>query len=174
MITDQNYLTWQQQLKTNKWFRRFWVFWGIYSSLFFIFIGMYLVLLRNFKVAVPTLISFVLARYIVSPLIYLFYKKPRPYQRLGFDTIYSWLMSSKKIIHNSFPSDHAIGYMSITAVLIYYIPVLGWLSAIIVLLNGLARIILGYHDNKDVLAGWLLGIACAAVSLYWLTPIVLK
>ncbi len=173
MISDQNYLNWHKKLQTNKGFGRFWVFWGIYSAVFFIVIGLYLVA-GNWKVAVPTLISFILARYIVSPLIYVFYKKPRPYQRLNFNTIYSWLMSKKKTIHNSFPSDHAIGYMSITGVLIYYLPVLGWLGAVMVLMNGLARIILGYHDEKDVSAGWLLGIGCAWVSIYYLLPIIIK
>ncbi len=174
MITDQQYLSWHQKLSENKLFRRFWVFWGIYSVLTFFVISLYLIIINQWQVVVLLLSAFVLARHIVSPLIFTVYKKARPYQRLQYRTIYSWLMSREKVIHNSFPSDHAISFASITAVLMYYSPTIGWLSVVLVLMSGPARIILGYHDEKDILAGWVLGVLSAWAVIYWLAPIVFQ
>jgi len=73
----------------------------------------------------------------------------------------------------SFPSGHALGSLVGTGVLILvFLPVLGrtgrWAAygggALVVLMTGFSRIGLGVHFVSDVLAGWVVGLACLAAT----------
>ena len=152
-------------------FRRFWKFWGIYSVLLIFGVGGYLLLLGRWREVLAAFAAFVLARAIISPLIYVFYKRQRPYQKLNFTPIHSWLLSEPTTRRSSFPSDHAISLAAITTALFWFFPILGTALMVIILLNGWARVVLGYHYITDILAGWVLGSLGAILVIYWLTPL---
>ncbi len=171
MISDQTYLNWQKKLTDSPAFRGFWKFWGIYSVILIFIIGAYLLFIGQWREVIITLAAFVLARLIISPLIYVFYKKERPYQILHFIPVRSVLFSEPTSKHNSFPSDHAISFAAITTALWWYFPVLGMILVIVTLLNGMARIVMGYHYISHLVAGWLVGIISALAVIYWLAPL---
>ena len=51
-------------------------------------------------------------------------------------------------------------------------PAWGILLGVVALVNGLARIVLGYHYLSHVLAGWLVGILSGLAAVYFLAPMV--
>lgn len=171
LISNQKFLEWQEKLKTSRPFLWLWSFLGIYSVLIIFFAAGLLVAKGYHKQVLAAFLAFVLARAIISPLIYLFYKKARPYQALNFTPIHSKLFSEPTTRSNSFPSDHAISFSAIAFVLAYFFPALGPGLFVLVFLNGLGRIILGYHYPSHVLAGWIFGIISAAGIIYFLYPI---
>jgi len=160
------YLLRQKQLAASKFYRYFWTFWGIYSVLLLFALGVYLLYLRQFKIIIVGLVAFALARGVIKPLISVFYKKPRPYQLLKFSPIKSWLFSLPHNRPNAFPSEHALSFAAIGVVFYFALPMFGFALLVTVLLNGVARIILGYHQISDVLAGWVLGLLAALLTLY--------
>jgi undecaprenyl-diphosphatase len=170
MITDQSYLDWQKKIAERIFFRRFWIFWGIYSVFFISFAALYILYTGQLKVILLALASFIFARFVVSPFIYIFYKKERPYQRLKFNVSSSKLFSTSVTRHNSFPSDHSISFASIVLIFGYYFPYLGFILVLAGLLNGMGRVILGYHYALDIIAGWIVGTLTALIAIYWLAP----
>jgi len=171
-MAENKYLVWQEKLKTRTWYRRAWVFFGIYSILAIFVLGLVLIFGEYWKVVIVAAIAFLLARAVVSPIIFYFYKKQRPYQKFTFDPIYSKLLSLRSSKFNSFPSDHALSLASLAMVFYYYIPVVGVAMFVLMLFNGYARIILGYHDGKDIIGGFIVGILCALFTIYYIAPVI--
>lgn len=170
MIYQNFYLEQQIKLHNSKLYQSVCVFFGIYSVIVLFIIGLYLIIKSQLFQVGLVLLIFALARGVVSPLIFLFIKRQRPYQKFHFKTYYSRLLSAYTDRPTSFPSDHAISLAAISFALWWFYPVLGWLLLLLVLLNGLARIVLGYHYITDVLAGWFLGLLFAWVILIWIVP----
>lgn len=167
MITDSQYLEWHQKVESNKFFRWFWVFFGIYSILTLFVVGGYLIFVNQYKIVTLATVALIIARIIISPLIYLFYNRQRPYQNLQFTPPTSWLFSKTTKSYNSFPSDHAISFSAMSSVLIYAFPFLAWVLLPVIILSGIARIILGYHYVSDVVGGWILGSVTAFLMVYY-------
>lgn len=173
-MENNRYLYWQEQLKARRLYRYFWVFCGIYSILALFGIGFYLLIYGQWRPVALVLIVFVIARAIISPLIFLIYKRQRPYQKYNFFTTYSWLLSRRTGKFTSFPSDHAMSVAAICFVLWHFYPVLGPFFLLLVILNGWARVVLGYHYWTDVLAGWILGVLCGWLVILTLAPMLIK
>ena len=125
-------------------------------------------------VVILALAAFFLARLIIAPLISVFYKKPRPYQVLKFDPIQSIFFTFQTKKPNSFPSGHATSLAAICTVYFYFFPSWGPALIIVLFINGMGRIILGYHYIIDILIGWTIGIISGFAVIYWLTPILVK
>ncbi|MFA5991206.1 MAG: phosphatase PAP2 family protein [Candidatus Doudnabacteria bacterium] len=175
MISDQNYLNWRQKLENHFIFRWFLVLFGIYSILMVYAVGILLVTQGAVKELVLIVISFVLARLVINPLIFLFRKRQRPYQKLKFIPPNSiWLFSGITEKFNSFPSDHAASFASIAFPLLWFSPIIGIALLVVGLVNGVSRVMLGYHHVSDILAGWLVGAFAAWITLTWLAPIIIK
>ena len=156
-----------QKIKTKKSYsKRFlwlWEFFGIYIVIALFVAGFWLLCFGQFQIVWWALASLVIARLIFSSLMYLLYKKARPYQTHRFTPPHSWLFSPLTDKHNAFPSDHAASFASVTSVLLLYVPVLGVALFICMILNGFARVRLGYHDWWDILAGWIVGFAAGSL-----------
>jgi hypothetical protein len=84
LVSDKNYLNWQQKLITSPWFKGFWVFWGIYIVAFYIFSAVLLLFPKYRMWAILAFIAFVLAKFVISGAISFFFKRVRPYQKLSF------------------------------------------------------------------------------------------
>ena len=168
------YLEQQKKMAGNGWYRRFWVFWGLYSVGIVLALCAYFVAKGQDKTIILAFAAFILARLVVSPIIYLFYKRIRPYQPLNFIPYHSWFFSPITKKHSSFPSDHAISLAAIAAVLAYFNPAVTIWLIILCVLNGWARVVLGYHYVWDIIAGWVLGILAAMCVIYWLAPLLFK
>ncbi len=173
-MDDQFYLNQQKLLNASKAYRNFWRFWGIYSVLAVFAAGFYLLIIGQWRQVILALAAFVLARLIISPLVYLAYRKPRPYQRLHFVPQRSVLFSEPTTKANSFPSDHAASFAAVAVVVYWFFPVLGLILLAMTLINGWARVVLGYHYVLHVLAGWLVGLASALAIILWLAPIIIR
>lgn len=165
------YLSCQRKIATEEGFRRFWEFCGIYSLLFLLASMVWFSFAYDWQITAFVFLVFILVRGIISPLIFLFYKKSRPYQRLGFVPIQNiYLLSGVTKRQNSFPSDHAGSFSAISMSVYFFFPALGIVLFILTVLNGLGRVVLGYHDIWDILAGWFLGISTALILSYWVIP----
>ncbi len=171
-MKPERYLLWQTKLTTQKLYRYFWVTFGIYSVSAVFVIGAILLLSGQWKIAAVAFIAFAIARLVLSPLVYFLYKKPRPYQKFNFTVVSSWLLSPIQKRSNAFPSDHAASLAAISFVFYYYLPIVGLFMFGLTVLNGMARIILGYHDELDILAGWFLGVLAAIITIKLLVPVV--
>lgn len=169
MISNEKYLNWNELILKKNWFYYFWKFWAIYSIILLIPAGLWFIINNRIEELVFIVLCFCFARLLVSPLIHVFYKKQRPYQRLNFETVYSKLLSLKTSKLNSFPSDHALSFSVISFGFYLAWPMLGILFFVVTFLNGLGRVIFGYHDLADVFAGWLLGfLICSTVFSFLL------
>ena len=133
---DDFYLKQQQLLAGRKWYRRFWVGFGVYGVLFYYAAAVYLLLWPGgWKMLLPTGAAAFLARYVICEIIVLFYKKPHPYQRLNFKVPVNWLLfSSMDQRHDSMPSQHAVTAAAISAVLWSFFPPVGIVAFIILAL----------------------------------------
>jgi membrane-associated phospholipid phosphatase len=171
-ISDEKYLNWQKRLGSSKSFRRFWTFCAVYI-IGFGYLGVLFFFFRQTRtMAILAFLAFLLARFVVEEIIYLFYKRQRPAQRLNFVPptsrfFVSWLNER----HDSMPSGHAASLAAVSTVCFIFLPWLGNLCYFATLLNSLGRIVVGYHHFSDVLAGWFIGIISALAIVYWIAPI---
>ena len=164
------YLQWQERLNKTAWYKFIWSLFAIYT-VGGVIVFFFVLLFSGYQnVAVVALASLFIARGVISPLVYLLYKKARPYQQYEFTTIFSKLLSTRSHIHNSFPSDHALSLAALSFVVLYFLPVVGWILLVLMLLNGYGRIVLGYHDWFDVIGGWIIGGLVAWGSIVFIAP----
>ena len=172
LISDNQYLNWQKKLADNKSFRRFWVFWGIYSVLVYGVVVIYFFYHhQGWEAVAVAAMAALINRYIICEIIGYFYKKPHPYQKLGFSVISSWLFSFKDQKPDSWPSQHASAAMAISAVILFYSFPWGLVSVFTALMMGTARIILGYHYISDIIAGWVIGAISGLIIVNYLAPL---
>ena len=125
------------------------------------------------KIAILALISFLLARFVFTQAIYFFYTKTRPYQRLEFSAPTSkFLLSWNYRKSHSFPSSHASSLMAISVVIGFYLPILGSIAVVLTILNGMGRVVLGYHHTNDVVVGWLVGALSGVLVIFYLSALI--
>lgn len=157
-LGEANYKIWQQRLATNTLFRYWWQFWSNYAFVFYIAAAAYLVSSPDvYKLIWLGAGAFFMARFVVTVVINLFYKKQRPYQKFKFEPITSNFFSLRTSEPNSFPSRHAITFASVAAAIFVFNPVIGLTLLAVTAMTGIARVILGYHWPADILAGLILG-----------------
>jgi len=107
---------------------------------------------------------------ITTSIIKPFFDRPRPFITMDNIFVYKagqWAVSNLVENHQtmSFPSNHAVNTAGASAVLIYFFPRWWPLPAFLTALVCYSRIYLGVHYPADVLAGIIVGLACAG---FWL------
>jgi undecaprenyl-diphosphatase len=90
--------------------------------------------------------------------------RPRPFVAQHFTPLFPHATDS------SFPSDHLSALGAITAGAWLGSRALGALSLLLSLSVAFARVYAGVHYSTDVLAGFLIGAACATLAWYALIP----
>lgn len=156
---NEQYIAWQKRLARFGVFRYFWQFASNYSWLLLVPVGWYFIYYATNKyVAVEIILAFVVARFIVVPIISFFWPKPRPYQIYNFIPVTSRLLSWQTEKQNSFPSRHVICLAAATGVLVTSWPIWLLLFFPITIMTAIGRVILGYHYPKDVIGAIIFGL----------------
>ena len=166
-MTKSSYLFWRGQFVKYPVLKYVAEFFGIYTALLFIALGIVLLINPHTRsVAIVALVAFVIAKFLVSDLLALVVDRPRPYQEYDFKpVIFSKLFSLKSNKARSFPSGHVISIVSISVVLLSYDLKLGLIGLGVAILTGISRVLLGFHYPTDVIAGFLLGILVGYLTL---------
>ena len=98
-----------------------------------------------------------------------FFDRPRPYITLNDIMVFKdhWVPSSAIRAHKtiSFPSTHAVNATAAATLLIFYFRKWWPIPVVFVILVGFSRVYMGLHYPSDVLAGMVVGLACAGVIL---------
>lgn len=159
MISDQTYFNWQKRIQAKDAFGRFWLFFGTRGIVLFAVPAIFiLVKPQGWKILLLTIASGLFARYVICELFVLFYKKPHPYQRIEFTPPTWWLFSLQDGRFDSFPSQHTATSTAISIVIFLFFPVWGWLCFVLSAVVAMGRVVLGYHDIRDVVAGYIIGL----------------
>lgn len=167
LVSDQQYLAWQNKLAKNGVFGLFWKFFGLYGIIIYPALGVYfLTFPGGWKVVLLIAVSGLFAHYILAKLVHKIYVKQHPYQRLGFKPPWTRFLSLTDTVPDAFPSEHTITIMAICASIYMIFPLWGSVAFLVNLLIVRGRIIMGYHDWADVLAGFVLGLV-SGYGVYW-------
>lgn len=159
-MNRQFYLKQYARLNASKTQRELWVFFGIYALLFYgLIAGRLFFLPGGFRAVSVAIVAGFFTRYAVCEIFYFFHKKAHPYQRLGFKPPTSWLFSFADQKPDAFPSQHTATMAAVSAAIFMFNIYAGALAFLIALLTAMARVVLGYHDFADVIAGLILGSA---------------
>ncbi len=112
---------------------------------------------ENLKIALVLIVSGAALR-LFCEIIYIFYKKPRPYQKSGVVPPHSWWLFSPQLNRpDSFPSAHAaISFFGAFVLLYFGFAFLGAFALLAAFLNAWGRVSLKYHDWLDILGGGVL------------------
>ncbi len=150
-VNQQRYQDWQERLKTDQNFRKFWVFWSNYSSPLFIIGFIYLYYQKDWVLmAAFSVIAFAFARGILNPLLAKKYPTKRPYQEWNFKPIESKLLSWVTQHPNSFPSRHVMAMAAVAGVAFWFNIPTAIFFVLIAALTGAGRVVLGYHYPRDI------------------------
>jgi len=158
-MDSEFYLKQQKLLATNKWYRWFWEFWANQSILLYGLAAIFIIAQnQGWKVVILAVCSGLFARYVVCEIVHPFFKKQHPYQRLKFQPPTFWLFSRTDARPDSFPSEHSVTTVAISAVIFLCFPSWGWPALLLPAVIAVARVIVGFHEISDVVFGYFLGL----------------
>ena len=117
---------------------------------------------------VALLLVFALGDVVSTYLLKPFFGRPRPYSTMDDIMVYKWgAWSAAKFIKQhhtlSFPSNHAVNSVAAATVVIHFFPRWRLAAALLAFLVCYSRVYMGQHYPADVLAGALVGLACAGL-----------
>lgn len=120
-------------------------------------LGLLLLFLKNrqkYKVVfIYSVVSAIVSRFVLTELIRIFYKLPRPFEVLENIKLLIPQESSP-----AFPSGHAAFYFAFSFGVFMYNKKLGIIFLILSTLMGFARIFVGVHWPLDIIGGAVLGL----------------
>jgi undecaprenyl-diphosphatase len=86
-------------------------------------------------------------------------RRDRPCQRLGFKSVVTPLDKF------GFPSGHAAAAFVFATVMAHVYPSVALFTYVVAMLIGLSRVVLGVHYPADIVAGAVVGVVCAKLSI---------
>ena len=145
----------------NVWLDRLGIFFARYSGYVLLIILVAVVFYfrksaKNRLMFLEVMVSAIIARFVITQAIRLFYHHPRPFDAIGIINLIpesGW----------SFPSGHTTFYFAVATSVWFYNRKLGWLFLATSLTMGLARIYVGVHWPFDILGGIAVGVIVACI-----------
>lgn len=114
---------------------------------------------RRFRMMVAAVISGVVARMALKPIIVMFIHRARPY--VALQAVHNIIGPQTGEEYQSFPSGHALFFFALAAAIYMYDKRLGWWFFAGAILMGLARVTGGIHWPTDIIGGAGIGILTA-------------
>ncbi len=105
------------------------------------------------------IISSLVARFAVKPIIVLFIERPRPF--IAFNSTHQLVSTMAFENLQSFPSGHALIFFAISTIVYFYHKKLGIFFLIASIFMGVARVFVGVHYPSDIIAGAITGVLIA-------------
>ena len=105
------------------------------------------------------LVSALVARLVVKPILLTFISRPRPFMISGNAPLIPEDVAAACC--NSFPSGHALFVFALATVVFLYNKRWGMVAYIGALLVGIARVLAGVHWPTDILGGAVIGVVVA-------------
>lgn len=175
MITELNLnlLLWINSLAAGsdfwKFFSIFFAEYVIYAviigwilfSLFIVIVGRYSTHKSHIEILAVSAISSLIARFIITELIRIFYQNPRPFEVVP--------EINKLVEHSfggSFPSGHTSFMFGLAVAVSLYHRRAGIAFLLLALLVGIARVAVGVHWPLDIIGGVLVGTGSAFFAKY--------
>jgi undecaprenyl-diphosphatase len=112
--------------------------------------------IENKAMVLISVVSAIVARYVVKSIIVIFYSRPRPY--ITLPTAHKLIATTMADNFQSFPSGHAIFFFALSYTVYSFNKKLGMFFFICSTIMGIARIYAGVHWPSDVIWGAILGI----------------
>lgn len=166
MDEAKKYFIWQEFVRNNKTAKLILQILAVYSPLIVLVLMIIVfVVQKNNAVIWDSLVALILSRGLVVPIFVYFFPTPRPYVKYNFN-----LLSRSHFFYwgkqgmNSFPSGHTASIAAIGTSFIYFTPVIGTVLVVLAVLAGFARVVLGYHFTRDIVAGFVIGILCGFLA----------
>lgn len=164
-MTAKQYQDLINYFKKNKYRKTFIVIiakiFPIINALMYIFLILYLILNKDKRLFEVIIIPFFVFLFIT--IMRNLVNKNRPYDDLIFTPFFD---NIKKRKGKSFPSRHTSSAVIIAITCTYINVYLGIIAAVIAILIGLSRIIIGVHYPKDVIYGFLFSLVFAMIGFY--------
>lgn len=119
--------------------------------------------LRNAHLYLLAAASTLVTRFLLVPLIHVFYQRERPYLALGFEPLTLEVLPS-------FPSGHTIFFFALAMATWYIHQRFAVFLFVCGALAGVARIAAGVHYPSDIIGGAVLGILAAMILRHIFRP----
>lgn len=134
-----------------------WIFAAALLALLFVRVGKRDILTQR-RMVVWAFISGVVARFLFTPIVRIFFPRTRPYLYLPIDLL------GPQSVEKSFPSGHAVFFFALAFMVYQFDKKIGYVFLAAATLIGVARVFAGIHFPLDIIAGALLG---------WITSVAL-
>jgi undecaprenyl-diphosphatase len=132
----------------------------ILPYLMVLFLVIFAIATKNWQIIFFTLLSALIARFVLNSFIYHFYKEVRP----------AYIRGANVLIpipgNPSFPSSHAAVFSAISFTLFLYNIQIAYVFLALSLLIGVARVFCGVHWFRDILGGFASGFLSAIIVYY--------
>ena len=134
----------------------------ILPYLVIIFLTLFAAVIRSWEILIIPLLSAFISRFVISSLIYFFYKEKRP----AYSEQVNILIPVPK--NPSFPSSHAAVFFAISFSLFAYNINLAIIFLVLSLIIGMARVFCGVHYFRDIVGGCVSGLLSSLIVYYLL------
>ncbi len=148
------------------------IFFAEYSGYFLILLLFIFLLLKSKKkysvMILETILAGILSRIVISNIIRAIYYRPRPFIAHQVNLLL------EHGAEGSFPSGHAAFFFAISTIVYFFNKKAGIFFLVISFLMGIARVFVGIHYPRDILAGIFIGVISAWLINKYLKEVITK